>query len=93
MLACPCAAVFSLVKVQAESLEVNSLTIAEPFLIVSFRRKEETYVLDASIVLDLYKNGDRKSIPYSVFKEKGHLVKEGYALRLDYLSIIDKHFI
>ncbi len=78
---------------QIEHLEKVLFHGGIAFLIVSFRRKEEVYVLDASIVVDLYKNGDRKSIPYSVFKEKGHLVKEGYALRLDYLSIIDKYFI
>ena len=32
----------------------------------------------------------RKSIPYSVFKEKAHLIKVGYVPRLNYLSVVDE---
>ncbi|MBE6124096.1 MAG: Holliday junction resolvase RecU [Erysipelotrichaceae bacterium] len=63
------------------------------FIIVSFRKKEEVYVLPAQIVIQFYEAGARKSIPYQTFVEQGFKIKEGYALRLDYLKIIDENFI
>ena len=60
------------------------------FFIIEFAVHDETYLLDASFVIDFYENGDRKSIPYSVIKEKGHLIKKAYIPRLDYLPIIEE---
>ena len=63
------------------------------FLIISFTKLNEIYFLDASIVLDYYHNGSRKSIPYSYIKEKGHLLEQGYFTRVNYLTVIDKYYL
>jgi recombination protein U len=63
------------------------------FLIISFTKLNEIYFLDAQIVLEHYHNKDRKSIPYSVIKEKGHLLKQGYFTRVDFLEVIDKYYL
>ena len=60
------------------------------FFIIEFVTRDEVYLLDASYVIDFYKNAERKSIPYEKFLEVGHQIKRGYAPRLDYLPIVDK---
>ena len=59
------------------------------FFIISFQLKDEVYLLDASFVIDFYKHGQRKSIPYDVFKENGVLIKQDYAPRLHYLDAVE----
>ena len=63
------------------------------FLIISFTKLNEIYFLDAKNVLDCYHNESRKSIPYEYIKENGHLLKQGYFTRVDYLEIIDKYYL
>lgn len=63
------------------------------FLIISFSKLNEIYFLDANIVLNYYHSEDRKSIPYNYIKEKGHLIKQGYFTRVDYIEIIDKYYL
>lgn len=63
------------------------------FLIISFSKLDEIYFLDAQIVLDYYHNQDRRSIPYGYIKENGHLIKQGYFTRVDYIEIIDKYYL
>ena len=63
------------------------------FLIISFTKLDEVYFLDAQILLDYYNNESRKSIPYSYIKENGHLIKQGYFTRIDYIEIIDKYYL
>ena len=63
------------------------------FLIISFTKLNEIYFLDARKVLDCYHNKDRKSIPYEYIKENGHLLKQGYFTRVDYIEVIDKHYL
>lgn len=60
------------------------------FFIIQFDFYDEIYVLDANYIIDFYENGDRKSIPYPVVKEKGILVKQGFIPRLAYLDAVDK---
>ena len=60
------------------------------FFIISFQAKDEIYLLDASFVIEFYEHGDRKSIPYSVVKEKGVLIKQDYTPRLHYIDAVDK---
>ena len=60
------------------------------FFIIEFVSRDEVYLLDASYVIDFYKNGERKSIPYEKFLEVAHQIKRGFAPRLDYLPIVDK---
>ena len=63
------------------------------FLIISFTKLNEVYFLDAKIVLNYYHSESRKSIPYDYIKEHGHLIKQGYFTRIDYLEIIDKYYL
>lgn len=60
------------------------------FFIIEFWTFSETYLVDASYVIEHYKNGKRRSIPYDVIKEVGHLIDRGFSPRLDYLKIIEK---
>ena len=59
------------------------------FFIISFQMKNEIYLLDASFVIEFYEKGGRKSIPYSVFKEKGVLIKQDYTPRLHYIDAVE----
>lgn len=64
------------------------------FMIISFNVYDEFYLLPFDVIAYYWdqKETNRKSIPYSTFKEKGHLIKEGYQPRLDYLAVIDKFY-
>ena len=61
------------------------------FVIVRFVSLNETYILFEKDLVDYIENNDRKSIPYEYFKEKGYLIKEKYAPRLNYIEIVDKY--
>ena len=62
------------------------------FIIVRFTRLNETYLLTLDKLLDfLYKN-NRKSIPIAFFRKYGHIIKNKYQPRIDYLEIIDEVF-
>ncbi len=78
---------------QLKHLEAVLKQGAIAFLIISFTKLNEIYFLDANIVLNFYKNESRKSIPYDYIKEKGHLIKQSYFTRVDYLEIIDKYYL
>ncbi|NLM63083.1 MAG: Holliday junction resolvase RecU [Mollicutes bacterium] len=60
------------------------------FLIVRFITKDETFYLDGKDLIYFLENSTKKSIPYSFFQKKGHLININYHPRLDYLKIIDK---
>ena len=60
------------------------------FIIVRFICFNETYYLDANDLFSFLDSNDRKSIPYSFFKEKGHLILDKYNPRVDYISVLNK---
>lgn len=60
------------------------------FFIISFQMMNEVYLLDASFVIEFYEHGDRKSIPYDVFKKEGILIKQDYTPRLHYIDAINE---
>ncbi len=62
------------------------------FIIVRFICFNETYYLNVTDLLFFLDNNSRKSIPYSFFKEKGHLILDKYNPRVDYIAVIDKLF-
>lgn len=62
------------------------------FFIVEFQSLSEAYLLDASFVIHFYENGDRKSIPYEVFKKEGVLIKQGYDPRLYYIDAVEEKY-
>lgn len=66
------------------------------FLIISWNKYGEYYLITTDIVFEYWDKAEiddgRKSIPYSVFKEKAHLLKIGYVPRLNYLTVVDELF-
>ncbi|MDY0345429.1 MAG: Holliday junction resolvase RecU [Bacilli bacterium] len=59
------------------------------FFVIRFEAFGETFLLDASFVIEAFKGEKRKSIPYHDVKRNGHLIKESYIPRLFYLEVID----
>ncbi|MED0756522.1 Holliday junction resolvase RecU [Aneurinibacillus thermoaerophilus] len=65
------------------------------FAIIRFILHDETYVLDAAHIIRFWEEaacGGRKSIPYSYIQKHGYLIPEGFRPRLDYLSVIKRHY-
>ncbi len=58
------------------------------FLIVRFVSLDENYILLGEDLINFLNNSNRKSIPYSYFKENGYPIPIKYSPRLDYLKII-----
>lgn len=63
------------------------------FIIIAFTTLNEVYLLDASYMIEKYRSDGVRHIGYDYIKEKGHLVHQGYAPRLDYLSVIDRYYL
>lgn len=59
------------------------------FIIVRFTHLNETYLLFEEELNKFIENEKRKSIPLSYFKERGHLIRDKFNPRVDYLEIID----
>ena len=59
------------------------------FIIVRFILLNETYYVDANDLFSFLSSSDRKSITYSFFKEKGHIILDKYNPRIDYISVIN----
>lgn len=59
------------------------------FFIIRFETLNETFLLDASFVIEAFGGENRKSIPYQDVKKSGHLIKNGFIPRLFYLEIVD----
>lgn len=78
---------------QAKHLEKVIEQSGIAFLIIYFVLHNEFYFLDAKILIDFYHNEKRKSIPYEFIKKEGHLLRQGYIPRIDYLSIIDEIYL
>lgn len=66
------------------------------FLIVSWSYYNEYYLLPFEVANEYWvaarKKDERKSIPYSAFKERAYIIKEGYLPRLNYLKTVDEVF-
>ncbi len=60
------------------------------FVIIALVQSNEYYLIDIDCIYEYYvaKELSRKSIPLDVIREKGHLIKESYPIRLDYLSVV-----
>ena len=59
------------------------------FLIVRFTTLSETYILMNTDLQDYINKEEKKSIPHDYFVKHGHIIKEGFRPRINYLSIID----
>ena len=62
------------------------------FFLIRFESLGETYLLDASFVIDFYLHNERKSIPYAIFKEEGILIIEGLRPRLNYIDAVETKY-
>lgn len=60
------------------------------FLILRFTIHNETYLIDADYLIKAYDTKEKKSLLYQEVKQNGHLIKEGFNPRLDYLEIVEK---
>lgn len=60
------------------------------FFIIRFSSLNETYLIDASFVINQFKEQKRKSLSYLQLKKVAHLIEEGFQPRLDYLSVVKK---
>ncbi len=66
------------------------------FLIIYFKHHDEHYLLPFDVLYEYYNNalkGGRKSIPYSTFTKRAHIIKFSFNPRLDYLTVLDEHII
>ena len=62
------------------------------FFIIQFQLLNEVYLLDASYVIHFYEHGERKSIPYEVFKKDGILIEQRYNPRLLYIDAVEAKY-
>lgn len=87
---------FPLINIHDHQLQhlrgvINAGGIA--FLIIRFTSFNETYLISADKFLEYIDNEKKKNIPIKFFKDNGHILKEKYNPRLDYLSIIDTFYL
>lgn len=59
------------------------------FVIIRFTSYNETYLLDADIMIQTYEEESKKSISYQMIKEAGHIIQESLSPRLKYLDVVD----
>lgn len=59
------------------------------FFIIRFSSFDETYLIDAAIIIQMYKEMNKKSISYKDIKELGSIIQQGLTPRLRYLDNVD----
>ncbi len=59
------------------------------FFIIRFSHYNETYLVDAPLLIQKIKNTSKSSVPKTWFEEHGHFISEKFRPRLDYLSVVD----
>ncbi len=62
------------------------------FVIIQFQYYNETYYVEAEKLIRLY-YGERRSIPYSWFKEEAHLIPYSLTPPIHYLKVIDALYL
>ena len=60
------------------------------FFLIYFKTLDEVYLVDAKDIIDLYENGERKSITLEQTRKIGHFVEQGFIPRLNFLDVVDK---
>lgn len=75
---------------QIKHLDIISKMGGIGFLIVSFVKVNEIYVLSNEKLQEFLDTNKRKSIPLEYFRTNGYKIDLKYNLRLDYIKIIDK---
>ena len=61
------------------------------FLIIFMNNK--FFLYKGKDLIDFITNNDRKSIPYEIIEKNGHIIKEGYMPRIDYIKTIDEVYL
>lgn len=82
----------NITKHQIEHLKKIIAADGIAFFIIEFSFYNEVYLIDASFIINQYENGDKKSIAHQKIKQEGHLIKQSYKPRLDYIKIIDEMY-
>ncbi|MGI6714040.1 MAG: Holliday junction resolvase RecU [Bacilli bacterium] len=80
----------NITKHQIEHLEKVISHGGIAFFLINFVSHQEIYLLDAKFVIEVFKYGKRRSIPYAKIKEYGHLIEERLNPSLDYLSVVER---
>lgn len=62
------------------------------FVIIRFVKYSETYYIDSPLLIEYIRTCGRSSIPYTWFKENGHLIPFNYNKPVDYLKVVDELF-
>ncbi|MGL5978030.1 MAG: Holliday junction resolvase RecU [Erysipelotrichaceae bacterium] len=60
------------------------------FVILRFTSYDETYLVDASDVIQQYEDVEKKSLPYTWVKQHAHLIRNGLYPKLHYLEVVDR---
>lgn len=63
------------------------------FFLIDCYALGETYLLDSDYICDFYEQKPRKSIPLTEIQKHGHLVKEGYSPRYDFLPLVEEFLL
>lgn len=63
------------------------------FIIIRFTLLNKTFLLDAKKMVEYIKEHEVKSIPISFLEKEGYIIKDGYNPVVDYLSVVDKHYL
>ncbi|AIO19167.1 Holliday junction resolvase RecU [Candidatus Izimaplasma bacterium HR1] len=76
---------------QIEHLNRTSTHGGISFVLIYFKVLDEIYLLESKDLVSYYNRSKegRKSITIDEIREKGYLVKEGYAPRIDYLRVVE----
>lgn len=84
---------FPLSNIERHQIEHLKMVLEQggiAFFIIQFEMHREVFLLDASYVIEFYEHGERKSIPYEIFKEKGIEIKQGFSPRLYYIDAVEE---
>ena len=84
---------FPLSNIEKHQIEHLKMVLEQggiAFFVIQFQSLNQVFLLDAKYVIEFYEHGERKSIPYAIFKEKAIEIKQGFAPRLEYIDAIEK---
>ena len=84
---------FPLSNIEKHQIEHLKMVLEQggiAFFIIQFQSLNQVFLLDAKYVIEFYEHGERKSIPYAIFKEKAIEIKQGFAPRLEYINAVEE---
>ena len=84
---------FPLSNIEKHQIEHLKMVLEQggiAFFVIQFQSLNQVFLLDAKYVIEFYEHGERKSIPYVIFKEKAIEIKQGFAPRLEYIDAVEK---